>query len=142
MNTPASESSLCNDCSSDIFWKCPWVMSGEKPNYAKFESTPIDTTQIYQFDTVERCRECEKFVKEVTPKRADEARFMDNPSKPVAAIDINTGEVIYKFTSIKEAGGTLKMKPSNITRCLVGKRETAGGFEWQYITKRKKAATN
>lgn len=44
-------------------------------------------------------------------------------------ICIETNEI---FNSIKEAAKALDIVPSNISSCLTGKRQIAGGFHWAY----------
>lgn len=39
---------------------------------------------------------------------------------------------IKTYNSVKEAGETLKIKPSCISSALTGKYKTAGGFIWKY----------
>ena len=54
----------------------------------------------------------------------------ENTCKPVAKIDINTGEIIEVFPSIKSAAKSVGINPSGIRDVLNGKQKTAGGFFW------------
>ena len=54
----------------------------------------------------------------------------ENTCKPVAKININTGEIIEVFPSIKSAAKSVGINPSGIRDVLNGKQKTAGGFFW------------
>lgn len=43
------------------------------------------------------------------------------------------GRCICSYNSISEAGLINNIDSANITKCCNGKRELAGGFEWQYL---------
>jgi group I intron endonuclease len=49
---------------------------------------------------------------------------------PVMKFDLN-GLFIKKYNSIKEAAKELEFNTKNITRCIQGKRDTAGGYLWK-----------
>ena len=52
----------------------------------------------------------------------------ENTCKPVAKIDISSGEIIEIFPSIKSAAQGVGINPSGIRDVLNGKQKTAGGF--------------
>ena len=55
--------------------------------------------------------------------------------KGVQQISSETGEVLNIFESASEAARVLDMtNGSHITKCAKGKRNTAGGFCWEYIS--------
>lgn len=141
MNTPAGKSSLCFDCKSDIFWKCPWVMFGQKPDYAKFESTPVATKEIYQFDTVEKCVECKKLMKEKLKVTKQPKKYVGRSRKVIARLP-NERKYLHKFDSIKEASEKMYINKRSISRALKGDLKTAGGYVWRYARTRKKEVTN
>lgn len=45
--------------------------------------------------------------------------------------NITTGKI---FESIKEAGQCYNIQPTHITRVCKGKRKSAGGYRWEYVT--------
>ena len=49
-------------------------------------------------------------------------------------IDKNTGEILNKFGSAREAGRFLgnEGKKTSILNCLKGKAETTLGYKWKY----------
>lgn len=53
---------------------------------------------------------------------------------PVEQIDVKTNEVIKRFDSLGDASRMTGVDSSSITKCCRGKRATAGGFVWRYIT--------
>ena len=65
-------------------------------------------------------------------QRRIEKQINGKLAKPVFQIDKNTNEVIAEFPSIKEVQRQLGINQSNISECCLGKRNTAGGFKWQY----------
>ena len=52
-------------------------------------------------------------------------------SKKVLQYSAN-GEFIKEWESVSEAGRELKINPSNISTCALGKRALAGGYIWKY----------
>lgn len=52
-------------------------------------------------------------------------------SKRVLRFDKN-GNYIDSFDSVKTAANALKISPSGISFCAIGKRKSAGGFVWKY----------
>ena len=59
-------------------------------------------------------------------------RISNNKTK-VAKKDIQTGEIIETYESIKDALQANGMKGSNISSVCSGDRSSAGGFRWEYI---------
>lgn len=54
-------------------------------------------------------------------------------SKPVKQIDKDTGEVIAVYPSISVAEANTGARAQKITVVCQGKRNTAGGFNWEYV---------
>ncbi len=52
----------------------------------------------------------------------------------IAQIDPESAKVINKFNSALEAEKETGINNANISHCLVGRRPTAGGYSWRYIT--------
>ena len=57
-------------------------------------------------------------------------RVIETMSKPVVQLNAKNGETINEFPSIQEAQRQLKV--SHIWDCIVGRRNTAGGYKWKY----------
>ena len=71
-----------------------------------------------QWENVVRNREIPKLTHTGGPRK-------------VAQIDVNTGEVIAIYNTIKE--GIQKTGVKTISQCASGRAKTAGGYKWQYI---------
>lgn len=54
-------------------------------------------------------------------------------SKPVAQIDVVSGEIIASFGSAGEASLVTEVKQRAINSCATGKQKQAGGFYWKRI---------
>jgi len=106
-------------------------MSGEKPDYAKFESTPVATKEIFQFDTVEKCVECKKFMKEKLKVTKQPKKYVGRSRKVVARLQ-GERKYLHKFDSIKEASAKMHVSYRSISRALKGEFKTAGGYVWRY----------
>ena len=52
-------------------------------------------------------------------------------SKNILQIDPSTNNVINNFLTIKEAEKELNLPIGNISKCINGKRKTAGGYIWK-----------
>ena len=50
---------------------------------------------------------------------------------PVLAYNLD-GSLAERYDSVKEAGESVKLNPTNITACCRGKQSTAGGYKWKY----------
>lgn len=59
-------------------------------------------------------------------------RVVEKMSKPVLQIDKTKNEIIAEFPSIIEVERDLGINSSHISKCCLGKRNTAGGFKWKY----------
>ena len=59
-------------------------------------------------------------------------RIAEKKIKSVLQMD-KTNKIIAEFPSINEVERQLGINQSNISMCCNGKRNTAGGFKWQYI---------
>lgn len=55
----------------------------------------------------------------------------DNPEKPVVGVCKETGRVV-EFVSSSEAARETSAYQPNISKCLMGLRRSAGGFEWSF----------
>lgn len=53
-------------------------------------------------------------------------------SRPVGKIDLNTGEIIETYSSVREAEIKNNIQ-RHIGKVCLGKRKTAGGFGWEYL---------
>lgn len=51
--------------------------------------------------------------------------------KNIPIVAIGNGKIAH-FTSLKQAGLVLQIDPKNISKCLSGKRMTAGGYKFVY----------
>lgn len=58
---------------------------------------------------------------------------LDKPGN-VLKVDRKTGKVLDRYESVLEAGTDNDIQPGNISKVLNDKRDTAGGFNWQWIT--------
>lgn len=47
-------------------------------------------------------------------------------------IQLKDGEIVAKYGSIVEASRLTNVRACNISRCCLGYRSTAGGYEWRY----------
>lgn len=52
--------------------------------------------------------------------------------KPVLQIGKTTNELIAEFPSIHQVERQLDINNAHISKCCLGKRNTAGGFKWKY----------
>ena len=52
---------------------------------------------------------------------------------PVYKIDKETDEIICMYDTITQAGIDTNVFHSNIVKCCIGQRKTAGGFKWSYV---------
>ena len=59
-------------------------------------------------------------------------RIAEKLSKPVLQIDKNTNEFIAEFPSIHQVERQLGINNAHISKCCLGKRNTAGGYKWKY----------
>lgn len=65
------------------------------------------------------------------PPRTQE--HTENVSKKVFKIDLETGKVLDKYISLKVAASANGMRSSSkISMCCKGKRNSAGGYKWEY----------
>ena len=56
----------------------------------------------------------------------------DGRIKNVLQIDINNGEIINKFKSVRDASNFIGIDDGGISCCLNGKQKSAGGYFWKY----------
>ena len=57
--------------------------------------------------------------------------------KRVAAINIDSNEVVSIYNSTREAERQMGIPHTNIGECCRGVRKTAGGYKWKYIAKER-----
>lgn len=57
------------------------------------------------------------------------------PTKAVIQLNID-GEFISEYESINDAAISIKTNLCNIVNCLKGRQKTAGGYKWEYKTKK------
>lgn len=58
-------------------------------------------------------------------------RFKKSKSRSVIQLSLS-GEVIKKWSSIKEASKAVNCCDSHISKCCKGKYKSAGGYKWKY----------
>ena len=63
-------------------------------------------------------------------ERVAEKQINGKCSKPVLQIDKTTNKLIAEYPSLREVERQLGI--SHISECCLGKRNTAGGYKWQY----------
>lgn len=56
----------------------------------------------------------------------------DSIEKSVHQINLNTGDILNTFKSLKDAYNTTKIQSQNISKVCRGLRKQAGGFYWKY----------
>ena len=64
--------------------------------------------------------------------QADNKRYSAN--KSVQMFDKSTGELLATFPSICEAWRVTGIANPSISACCLGKRKSAGGYVWKYLT--------
>lgn len=57
---------------------------------------------------------------------------LNNTRKKIKGTHVGTNEVLF-FESSREADRVLKIGYKNISACLNGKQNTAGGYEWEFL---------
>ncbi len=60
-------------------------------------------------------------------------RLSQKNKKPVAQIDVTTGNYIKIWESIREIESSLGFSHSHISRCCNGKLTTSYGFKWSFV---------
>lgn len=67
-------------------------------------------------------------------KHTEEAKnkISEANSKSVLQIDKNTNEVIAEFPSLTEVERQFGFSDSSISKCCLGKQNTAHGYKWQF----------
>ena len=73
-----------------------------------------------------------KHLPEEHKKKLSEANKNGKLAKPVLQINKDTNEIITEFPSVSEVERQFGINHSNISQCCNGKRNTVGGFKWQY----------
>ena len=59
-------------------------------------------------------------------------RVAKSNSKPIQQLDMKTGLIIATYSSIKEAGLSIRINQSDISKAAKGKYKSAGGYGWRY----------
>lgn len=54
-------------------------------------------------------------------------------AKKVAMIDVETGEVVQVFASLKVAGSSISKHYHGISQCINGRQKTAYGYKWEEV---------
>lgn len=65
----------------------------------------------------------------------EESNGRGRPAKPVAMIDLITGDIIQKFDTLANAGRETNINRYNIRSVCIGDRHHAGGYGWKFINK-------
>lgn len=60
-------------------------------------------------------------------------KIIDSNNKKVYQMDINTGEIINMYNSIKEAAEILNLDRGSISKCCNGERRSVGCFKWIFV---------
>jgi hypothetical protein len=55
-------------------------------------------------------------------------------NRPCEQLEADTGKIVARHASAKEAANTTGVKYATISKCLSGGNETAGGFKWRYAS--------
>ena len=71
------------------------------------------------------------YRQKIKPIKTAKQRIVEAKYKSVIEYDLN-GNFIKEWSSIKEASQTLKISHTHISACCLGKRTTAGKFQWKY----------
>ena len=88
--------------------------TGELLQWAEYDESKLDEFNNYEYN----CTEIFQRVRE----------------RPIYQIDMETNEILRKFSSSCEAGRWLGLKNfSNITSCCKGRRNHAFGYKWCYV---------
>ena len=66
----------------------------------------------------------------ITRKELGRRTGSKSKSIPVLKIDIETGEVLEEYDSIRQAGKENYISYESIRLCIAGKSKTSGGFKW------------
>lgn len=56
---------------------------------------------------------------------------IEHPRK-IYQIDPKDDSIVATFNSLKEAGESLGISPSTVSKVLIGKNQTGGGYKWKY----------
>lgn len=90
----------------------------------------IERIVITHFKSLQKCYN-ENNIERVLLEKNKSIRKI--PLKKVGQYNPQTGELINKFESIREATKYTDVTDSGIRSCCVGKIKTSGGFMWKYI---------
>ena len=63
----------------------------------------------------------------------EETKGWGRPAKPVAMLDLQTGQVLKTFKTLSSAGRETGINQFNIRTVCVGDRNHAGGYGWKFI---------
>lgn len=104
-----------------------WVDSGYDKNLTPSVDR-IDDYKNYSLDNIQLMT-----WKENAKKSYDDRKngINNKLNKAVNQLTIDS-EFILNYHSISEASRALNISQSNINACCLNKRETAGGFKWEY----------
>lgn len=65
----------------------------------------------------------------------EETKGWGRPARPVAMIDLKTGQTIKTFKTLASAGRETGINEFNIRSVCNGHRHHAGGYDWKFINK-------
>ena len=113
---------ICDDLSrDDIFKREQYYIDTLKPVYNSFKSVHPEGRYWTEAD---KLKARERMKGKSLPKYV-----YDKIKKPIYQLDINSN-LIQKFNSIKAASDLLNIDPASISKCIAGKRKSAGGYRW------------
>lgn len=64
--------------------------------------------------------------------RVKTVKYYTNRGRRVAALDLDTQELVAVYDTVKDAANELGCYPQPISRCLRGERKTAYGYKWVF----------
>lgn len=75
-------------------------------------------------------------VREGIKRRSQDPKWRKNKrkanAKPILQINKSTGEIIRRWECARDIERELGINNSNISKCCLGKYQTAGGFKWKF----------
>ncbi len=83
----------------------------------------------------------EEYEEKIPAIKSAKKRVIESKYKPVQQFSLE-GDLLKEWDCIKNASEILKISHSHISACCLGKRATAGKFQWKYKHDKKKIITN
>lgn len=76
-----------------------------------------------------------KHSNKLTEEQIEKIKNNAPSNKPVSQLNVTTNEVINIYRSTREAERQTGIPHQNIAECCKGKRKSAGGYKWEYLTR-------